>query len=139
MDGEDRPDADVDVDVRGSVERVEGKRVFAREIGLGHLDRILDLLRGHDADLSRPPQDLDDGLVRKVVELHHLFALDVRATGHAQDIGETGHIDLGRDDLARDGDLVEKLAEVAGGLFAGALRVLALLAEDVMGEGGSDL
>ncbi|MNT25957.1 hypothetical protein D3C72_1615030 [compost metagenome] len=60
---EDAAHRDVDIDVRGTVERVEHQQVLAARIARGDLVWRLHFLRGHAGQVAAPLVDVQEGLV----------------------------------------------------------------------------
>ena len=130
VDGEDRADADVHVDVGGAVHGVEDEDVGAPGVGLRDRVEVLHLLRGHGRQQPRVVEGLDDGGVGELVELLHLLAVDVGAAREAHGLGEARLVHLAADDLGRGGDPLQQ-----GGEAARDPGEVALLLDDEPGQG----
>ena len=128
IDRKDGPDADVGVDVRGAVERVEHHHVVAGFF-LSDLDGIVFFFGGHGGHAAAPAQDVHQVVLRKPVELLHGLPLDVGVAGGAPDLDQTGLAHLGRYQLSGHADLGEKRRQLSPGL-----RVRVLPSEDVLGQ-----
>src|SRR5262245_46062656 len=76
--GKNRTDRNVDVDVRGPVQRIEDDDVPAVLAVAVDDDRFLIFFRRHYRDYAARPQAVEQGLVREVVEALDGFAVDVR-------------------------------------------------------------
>ena len=110
-DREDRADGDVDVDVGGTVERVEADQVRADRQVFGNGNDLGDLFAHHAADGARKGDGLDEDVVADDVELLLVFALDVFGAGHAEHAGEGAVAHLEADRLAGFGDADDQAGE----------------------------
>ena len=126
VDREDRADGHVDVDVGRAVEGIEQEHVGPDVEPVGDGDDAVALLRDHAAEVPGVVHRLEDDLLRECVELLDLLAVDVLLAGAPEDVDEPGHVDLARDDLGGERDVVEERGEAARGA-----RVQALLVDDV--------
>ncbi len=129
VDAEDRPDGDVDVDVRRAVERVEDHDVVAGRELVGDRDERLVLLGRHARDEPGVIQGLVDDLVREHVELLHVLTVHVLFPRSAEDVDEAGLRHLPRDELRGERDLDEQARERPG-----RLRVQPLLVDEEAGD-----
>ena len=134
MDGEDRAHADIGVDVRRAVERVEGDGVLGDGASVGDRHGVDEFLRRHDAEVAQLAERGHEDLVGEVVQLADLFALHVRLACQAQDIDQSRLPHLARDDLRGQSDLVQDARKDSG-----RPGVLALHVVDVLGESHPDL
>jgi hypothetical protein len=115
LNGPDGADGDVHVDVRRSVERVQGERVLAGTMlrRLVRVDQILVLLGGDHRDVAIPREGVDELRVRVDVQPLHVFALYVRVARRPENIEEARLVDLAADDLRGEDDSGEDLGELA--------------------------
>ena len=86
QDREDRPDRDVDVDVRRAIQRVQQHQIVAGRAG--HLVRAVEFLGGDAGHRAGPGQRLQEGVVGQHVELFLRLAGGVGGFGRAQHAGQ---------------------------------------------------
>ncbi len=84
---------------------------------------FLVLFGNEDADVATIAEAANQGFVGEFVELLHLFALDVDATGGAHDFEQAGALDIGGDDFRGEGDAGEEPTEFLGGVRIGPLML----------------
>jgi hypothetical protein len=129
---EDGADAHVDVDVAGTIERVEQQQVFALRVAVGHdVDRV-HLFAGHRGQVAAPLVGLDQHLVADDVELFLRLTLHVVGAGVAEDVAQGPFVHRDGDALAstrHDLDQQTKLRWNAA--------VFALLLDQELGEADS--
>ena len=133
VDGENRANGHIHVDVAGAVEGVEADDIVARAVG-GDLDDLVLLFARHRGDAAGPSQHLDEGVVGDAVELLHVLALHVHVTRLAPELNQAGAPDLRRNQLADDTDLGHQPRELAA-----RVRVQVLLTEHVLSEGNAEV
>jgi hypothetical protein len=135
QDAEDGTDAAADVEVRGSVERIEQHAVAALPARVSaDDDRLLVLLRGDDGHALAPAQQAQQHVVRDHVELLLLLALHVAAARLAEHVLEPRAAHLVADDLRGDGHRREDPRQRARGA-----RDARLLGEQVALDGDDGL
>src|SRR5690606_18837860 len=131
QDAEDGADAAGDVEVRGTVERIEHHAVACLAvIGIAQDQRLLVLLGGDHGHALPAPEVADQDLVGDDVELLLRLALHVHLPGVAQHVLEAGAAHLCGDHLGGDRQRREYPGECTGGL-GGSL----LLLQDVRLDG----
>ena len=132
QDGEDGAHRDVDVDIGGAVQGVEGQQVLAAGIGGGNGIDVVHLLGGHGRQVTRPLVGLDEDVVGEHVQLFLGLALDVLAAGATQDAHQGAVVHQVGDDLAGGHHVVEERGEIARGAADPALFL-----DDELGDGGT--
>jgi len=80
QDGKNRSDADIDVDVGGTIERIENDRVFGPRRAVVQDDRFFVLLGGKNSNAVAAAQTIEERIVGIDIELLLLFALDIART-----------------------------------------------------------
>ncbi len=113
MNREDRPDGNVDVDVRRPVQRVIDEHVLPGI--LLHGNRFVVLFGGKDTDPARLPDHALHDVVRHDVQLLLLLPLDVDVAGAAEDVHEPRPADVPGDVLPCEGHVVKEVGEFSGG------------------------
>lgn len=134
VDGEDGADGDVHVYIGRAVNRIEDEDVVAAWVSFWDGVNAVHLFGSHTGQPPGVVGGVDDERIGELVELLHLFAVDVGAAGDAHYLGETGFIDVAGDDFGGDTQVGEQAGE-----FAGGLGVLPLFFDDEASEGGADL
>ena len=130
IDREDGADADVDVDVRGAVERVEEQHVVAGVVFGRHDDAVV-LLGAHQGEATVLANGADDLFVGEQVELLDLLALHVGRSGQAEDVHQPRPHDFAPDEFGREGDIVQQI-----GHFVVDFGIEFLLLEKMAFDGG---
>src|SRR5687768_6332773 len=97
---------------------------------LGNLDDVLVLFGSHAAQVAAVIERLEDDLVGPEVELLHVIAGRILLIRTTQNIDQSGHVDLARDQLGRKGNVIQQIAECAA-----RFRMPALLLENVALDG----
>ena len=123
VDGKNRPDRDVHVDIGGSIQRIEKHYILSRG-GIGR-NGILFFLRRHERDTSRVAKGLLHYLIRQHVEFLLLLALYVDCPCGTQDVHQPRAAYVARYYFGGEGDVIEKVRE-----FSGRLWVQAFLPHD---------
>ena len=132
QDREDGPHRDIDIDVRGAIQGIEGQQVLAARIARRDGVDIIHLFRGHGRQVTRPFVRLDENLIGEDVQLFLGLALNILAPGAAQDPHQGAMVDHVRDDLAGGNDIVEQGGEIPRGT-----RDVTLLLNDELGDSGT--
>ena len=96
MDGKNRPERCVDVDIRGSVQGIEKYGIFPRPFDRGSFSlaygkRLVHFFGNHDLHNRAILKSLDKKLVGVGIHALHLFAMDVSLAGRAEAIRETSY------------------------------------------------
>ncbi len=106
LNGEDRADRHVHVDVRGAVQRIENQDILPLRKLLRNRQNVLGFLGDHATKGSGMIQGPEDHVLSIQVELLDTFALDVGITRASQDVHDTGLVHFPRDNLGSQGDRV---------------------------------
>jgi hypothetical protein len=108
MNGKDGADADVHVDIRRAVERIEHQHVFAVGIAVRDGDQVGMFFGDQGGQSTVVDRDSLNGLIGDQVNLHDLFALHVGLPGVSQDLDQAGARHLIGDDFASQGQVVQQ-------------------------------
>ena len=98
-------------------------RVYLPSYPSSDRDDLILLLRGHDADIAALLHPALDRGVGKLIQLLDDFALDIGLARLTEDIGQSGHVDFGADDLGRHDEFVQQPGQITGGFGMQPLAV----------------
>jgi hypothetical protein len=130
---EDRPDRNVDVDVRRAVEGIEEQKVFPARVLLRDRADVIELFRGHGAKVSTPLVAPKHEIVSDDIQLLLGFPLHIRVGARlAEHADQVPPVDRVRDRLAGKRDIGQETCEIPCGAVDPAL-----LLDDELGEGRS--
>ena len=124
QDAENRANADVDVDVARTIQRVEHQEVLALGVGLGNGVRAVHFLGRHARQVTAPLIGFDEDVVADDVEFFLCLALHVDAgllvTVVAQHIAQGAVRDAARDGFTGQRHVQNQGVEVASGVGVSA-------------------
>jgi hypothetical protein len=112
-DGEDRPNCDVAVDVRRTINGVETNHIRPGGTVAVEVKRRFHLLRDHRADEASLFERIHEDVVRPHVELFNLLALDVHLSGVAQHANQRRAVQLARNQLRGEANMQQERSEIA--------------------------
>src|SRR3989442_1403279 len=127
MDGKDRSNTGVDIDIGRSVQGIEHQNVFAPRAAVRNRNDILGFFGSHDTQVPVVAHCAANGLLRKLVEFLDGFAVNVHLAGFSKNLDEPRFVDLPRNDLRCQRERGQESREIAGGS-----RVHPLFVQDVL-------
>ena len=128
-DGEDGPDRQVDLDVAGAIQRIEGNQVLALGEFVRNLDDFIVFLGRHGGQVASPLQRANEDVVGQHVEFLLDFALDVFRTNHIEIASQSPAVHFMTDAFAGGSHVVQQQRE-----FTGGTRNLPLFVDQELGE-----
>src|SRR5437870_11391563 len=88
MDGKDRSNTGIDIDIGRSVQGIEHQNVFAPRAAVRNRNDILGFFGSHDTQVPVVAHCAANGLLRKLVESLDGFAVNVHLAGFAKNLDE---------------------------------------------------
>ena len=116
MDGEDRTDTGIHIDVRRPVQRIEHQNVFAFLAAGRKRNDVFRFFRRHRAEMSVVAHRATDCFLCKNIELLHRVSVKVGFAGSPQNLHETCHVDFARNNFRGQRETRHQRCEITGRL-----------------------
>ena len=114
MDGPDRSDRRICIDVGRTIERIEHENVFAAFTSGGNRNNAFGFFRGHDAQVPVVSHDTAHGFLREDVQFRYDIARSIDIAGIAENLCQSRSSDFPRNDFGRQSKCIKKCCEITG-------------------------